>query len=54
MSSPIVIITAIEAAFGLLLNGTNFYLVLSRGRKAYHYIFAIPLHAFWELVAERF
>ncbi len=51
MVSPIVIITAIEAAFGLLLNGVNFYLVLSRGRKAYHYLFAALLTTYfiWDL-----
>ncbi len=40
MTSPIVIITAIESGFGSLLTGTVLYLVLSRGRKAYHYVFA--------------
>ena len=51
MSSPIVIITAIEAAFGLLLNGTNFYLVLTRGRKTYHKLFAALLSTYfiWDL-----
>lgn len=51
MSSPIVIITAVESAFGLLLNGTNFYLVLSRGRKTYHYLFAALLTTYfiWDL-----
>jgi len=51
MSSPVVIITAVESAFGLLLNGTNFYLVLSRGRRAYHYLFAALLSTYfiWDL-----
>jgi hypothetical protein len=51
MSSPIVVITAIEAAIGLLLNGTNFYLVISRGRKQYHYLFAALLTTYfvWDL-----
>jgi len=40
MASPIVILTAIESGFGSLLTGTVLYLVLSRGRKAYHYLFA--------------
>jgi hypothetical protein len=51
MSSPIVTITAVEAAFGLLLNSTNMYLVLSRGRKTYHYLFAALLSTYfiWDL-----
>jgi hypothetical protein len=40
MASPIVILTALESGFGALLTGTVLYLVLSRGRKAYHYLFA--------------
>ncbi len=36
MSSPIVIITAIESGLGFLLTGTVLFMVLSRGRKAYH------------------
>lgn len=43
MPSPIVIITAIESGFGALLTGIVLYLVLSRGRKAYHYLFATIL-----------
>jgi hypothetical protein len=51
MSSPIVIATAVESAFGLLLNGTILYLVLSRGRKNYHYLFAALLTTYfiWDL-----
>jgi hypothetical protein len=51
MSSPIVVITAIEAAFGLLLNSVNLYLVLSKGRKTYHYLFAVLLSTYfiWDL-----
>jgi hypothetical protein len=51
MSSPVVVITAIEAAIGLVLNGTNFYLVISRGRKKFHYIFATLLTTYfiWDL-----
>jgi hypothetical protein len=51
MPSAIVIATAIESAFGALLNGTIIYLVLSRGRKVYHYIFAALLTTFliWDL-----
>jgi hypothetical protein len=40
MISPIVIVTAIESGFGFLLSGVILYLVLSRGRKKYHYLFA--------------
>jgi hypothetical protein len=43
MASAIEVITALEAAFGLVLNGTNLGLVLSQGRKAYHYVFAVLL-----------
>ena len=43
MASPVVILTAIESGFGTLLTGTVLYLVLSRGRKAYHYLFAAIL-----------
>ncbi len=39
MSSTIAI-TALESGFGTLLTGTVLYLVASRGRKAYHYLFA--------------
>ena len=40
MASPIVILTAFESGFGALLTGAVLYLVLSHGRKAYHYLFA--------------
>ncbi len=40
MPSPIIIATAIESGFGSLLTSTILYLVLSRGRKAYHHLFA--------------
>ena len=43
MASAIVVITAREAAFGLVLNGTNLGLVPWQGRKAYHYLFAVLL-----------
>ena len=38
--SPIVVITAVESGFGAILTGTVLFLVLSHGRKAYHYVFA--------------
>jgi hypothetical protein len=41
--SPIVIITAIESVFGFLLTSTILYLVLSRGKQPYHYIFSAIL-----------
>jgi hypothetical protein len=46
-----VIITAIESGFGFLLASTILYLVLSRGRKAYHYLFAAFLFicVLWDL-----
>jgi len=40
MTSPIVILTAIESGLGSLLTGIVLFLVLSRGRKPYHYLFA--------------
>jgi hypothetical protein len=51
MTSPIVIMTAIESGFGFLLASTILYLILSRGRKAYHYLFAafLLICAIWDL-----
>ena len=51
MPSTIVIITAIESGFGFLLTSTMLYLVLSRGRKTYHYLFAafLLICAIWDL-----
>jgi hypothetical protein len=51
MTSPIVIITAIESGFGFLLTSTILYLVLSRGRKTYHYLFSafLLICAIWDL-----
>lgn len=51
MASPVVIITAIESGFGFLLTSTILYLVLSRGRKAYHYFFSafLLVCAIWDL-----
>jgi hypothetical protein len=51
MASAIVVVTAIEAAFGLVLNGANLGLVLSQGRRAYHYLFAVLLATYfiWDL-----
>jgi N-terminal 7TM region of histidine kinase len=50
MTSPILIITAIESGFGFLLTSTMLYLVLRRGRKAYHYLFAafLLICAIWD------
>ena len=51
MLSPIVILTAVESFFGFLLTSTILYLVLSRGRKVYHYLFAafLLICAIWDL-----
>ena len=51
MPSPIVILTAIESGFGFLLTSTILYLVLSRGRKVYHYLFAafLLICVIWDL-----
>jgi hypothetical protein len=43
MASFILVITAIESGLGFLLSCTILYLVLSRGRKTYHYLFAVFL-----------
>jgi hypothetical protein len=49
--SLIVILTAVESGLGTLLTGTVLILVLSRGRKAYHYLFAAILFIclIWDL-----
>jgi hypothetical protein len=51
MPSIIVIITAIESGFGFILTSTILYLVLSHGRKSYHYLFAafLLICAVWDL-----
>ncbi len=50
MFSPIVIATAVESGFGFLLTGTVLYVVLSHGRKTYHYLFAafLLICAIWD------
>ncbi len=50
MSSVILMSTAIESGCGFLLTCIILYLVLSRGRKAYHYLFAafLLLCAIWD------
>ena len=40
MPSPVVIVTAIESSLGALLTSAILYLVLSHGRRTYHYLFA--------------
>ena len=51
MDSPIVIVTAIYSFVGLSLNSLILYLVLSRGRRAYHILFAgfILICGIWDL-----
>ena len=51
MPSNIIIFTALISAVGLVLNCAVFYLVITRGRKTYHYLFAgiIFICAFWDL-----
>jgi len=51
MTSPIVVITAIESGLGFLLTSLILYLLLSRRRKTYHYLFAAFLFVcfFWDL-----
>ena len=51
MPSFIVIVTAVESGLGFLLASTILYLVLSRGRKTYHFLFAafLLICAMWDL-----
>jgi hypothetical protein len=51
MPSAIVVITAIESGLGFLLTSTILYVILSNGRKTYHYIFAafLLICAIWDL-----
>ena len=51
MPSAIVILTALESGLGFLLTCAILYLVLSRGRKPYHYLFAafLLVCAIWDL-----
>jgi hypothetical protein len=51
MESPIVLVTAIEAGLGFLLSSAILALVLMRGRKAYHYLFAafLLICVIWDL-----
>ena len=49
--SPTVIATSITSFIGFLLNGTIIFIILSRGRKTYHYLFAgfLFICALWDL-----
>ena len=51
MTSSVVIITSIESGLGFLLSSTILYLVLARGRKTYHYLFAafLLICIIWDL-----
>jgi len=51
MASPILLITAIESGLGFLLTSTILSLVLSRGRRPYHYLFAafLLICVIWDL-----
>ncbi len=50
MPSPTIIATAVESGFGFLLTSSILYLVVSRGRKNYHYLFAafLLVCAMWD------
>jgi len=50
MPSATVIVTAITSFLGFLLNGLVLFLVLSRGREKYHYLFAgfLFMCALWD------
>ena len=49
--STTVLVTAITSSIGFLLNATVLFLVLSRGRRRYHYLFSgfLFICAFWDL-----
>ena len=49
--STTVLVTSITSTIGFLLNGTMVFLVLSRGRQKYHYLFAgfLFVCALWDL-----
>lgn len=49
--STVVTITAIYSFIGFVLNSTIFYLVISKGRELYHYLFAgiLFICAIWDL-----
>ncbi len=51
MPSVTVIVTAVTSFLGFLLNGFILFLVLSRGREKYHYLFAgfLLMCALWDL-----
>lgn len=51
MHSPVLIATGIASLLGFILNCTALYLVISRGRKLYHYLFAgiLLACAIWDL-----
>jgi hypothetical protein len=50
MQSNALLVTAIIACLGVLINSTVMFLVLSRGRQRYHYLFAAILlaHVIWD------
>jgi hypothetical protein len=51
MQSNAVLVTAITSFLGFLLNSTILFLVLSRGRQKYHYLFAgfLFICALWDI-----
>ena len=51
MSPAVITVTAITSGLGVILNCIVLYLVLSQGRKLYHYLFAgvLAICAIWDL-----
>jgi hypothetical protein len=51
MDSPVLIVTAVESFLGFLLTSTILFLVLSHGKKGYHFLFAafLLICAIWDL-----
>lgn len=51
MSSAVITVTAITSGIGFLLNGGVLFLVLSQGRRRYHYLYAgvLAICAVWDL-----
>ena len=51
MSSPVLIVTAVESGFGFLLTSAVLFVVIARGRRAYHYLFSafLLICVIWDL-----
>jgi hypothetical protein len=52
MASPILVVTAVESGLGFLLTSAIIFLVLTRGKQVYHYLFTehVIITNFGELI----